>query len=395
MHRFKVSRFELFVMLIFLFPITTLFQGKIPFLNKVLFTLAIFILFFVVWSIRKVDSHSFVCALIAFTLWGIAMMNTRREALNVNFNMALYFIFLIIYMIIMKQNIELFWDILNNRKGYLLLLVSFYTFFLVISIFMPGSYYVAQGNGWGNERYFVSFSESPNRVGPASLFIMIILIYLVQQNYRKGLCILLAIPQLFVFSMGGSRTYGVLGFSAFLILYYYWIADRKKFYLTLLPILLLFIVIILNSAMIYKIEATFLQGADNRTVFLQRLTNTRSIFWVRQLKMFFDTSLIHQIVGNGINFTTYYYGLWAHNDFIEILCSYGYIGLIYYCILMVTTIKNFLKGAQVPFLIKGICFFIWLFNAFFNFFYCYFCSMLSYIVLLAVVKHTQYMIKAE
>ena len=209
--------------------------------------------------------------------------------------------------------------------------------------------------------------------------------FLTKVKYKQKKMILMAIPHIYTVAMGGSRTYFVLGLCVTLILYYYWIDDRRKFYLSLFPLVLLAILIVVKSNMMNKVLATF-QHVDNKVIFWQKLTNTRSIFWIRQLELFNETSLLHRIIGNGINFTTYNYGLWAHSDFLEILCSYGYIGLINYIVLLVFLIRTFIRKSKTALLIKVVCVFIWFFNAFVNFFYCYFCAMLCYPLLLMITS---------
>lgn len=378
---FSFTRTDLLVKLILLFPITTLFQYHIGILNKLLFFLVVLVLF----SVSVVKTKPFVYTAVISVLWLYSMVVTPMKALKLNLNMAFYYIFLILYLILVLSEQEKIWDLLLKSRRYILCIVLLYTFVVTVSIFLPSSYSQIQVGGWGDEAYFTSISGSPNRVGPASVFIVVLISFLIRTGTHWSIAAL-ALPQLYVFLMGGSRTYFVVGACVILVLFYVMIPQKKWFYLSLIPIAMIGLVLVLNSNMMQKFAATFQQGLSQRE-FWRRLTNTRSIFWVEQLKLFFATPWYKQLLGNGINFTTHQYGLWAHSDFIEILCSYGYVGLANYIGIMIYTIANLLKTKRKHFFIKCVCVFIWFFNAFINFFYCYFCAMLCYPILLLVIKH--------
>ena len=378
---FSFTRKDLFLKLILLFPITTLLQHHIGVLNKMLF-FAVLIVLFAVQGVRK---KPLLYMMGISLLWVFSMAVTPIAALTANLNMAFYYIFLVFYLIFVLTEQEEIWELLKRNRRYIFYIVLLYTLIVTASIFLPSSYNQQTAGGWGEEAYFTSISGSPNRVGPASVFVVVLITFLIQTGSHWSLAAL-ALPQLYVFLMGGSRTYFVVGACAVLVLYYVMIPRKKWFYLSLIPLGIIGVILVLNSNMMAKFAATFQEGLGNRD-FWRRLTNTRSIFWVEQLKMFFDTPWYKQLLGNGINFTTYNYGLWAHSDFIEILCSYGFVGLANYIILMIYTMCRLLKTKRHHFLIKCVVVFIWFFNAFINFFYCYFCAMLCYPILLLIIKH--------
>ncbi len=380
---FSFTRTDLLLKLILLFPITTLFQYHIGILNKLLF----FIVLVVLFCKGTVHPRSFIYLLFVTGLWTVDMLLTPIAALRLNLNMAFYYIFLVYYFVFILTHPKKVWDLLKKNTRYIFYVVLFYTAVLTLSIFLPSSYSQSTSGGWGEEKYFMSISGSPNRVGPASVFIVVLITFLIQTGTHKAIA-LMALPQVYAFLMGGSRTYFVVGGFACVILYYTLFKHKKWFFLSLIPVGLIGMVFVLNSNMMAKFAATFQndQGLSQQE-FWRRLTNTRSIFWVEQLKLFSNTPWYKQLLGNGINFTTHQYGLWAHSDFIEILCSYGYIGLTNYLVLMLYTIRFFFTRIRGHRLIKCFCAFIWFFNAFINFFYCYFCAMLCYPILLMVISH--------
>lgn len=378
---FSFTRKDLFLKLILLFPITTLFQYHIGALNKLVF-FAVLVVLFAVSGVRK---RPLLYLTGVGLLWIFSMAVTPLGALSANLNMAFYYVFLVFYFVFVITEQENFWALLIRNRRYIYYVVLLYTLIVTVSIFLPSSYKQNDAGGWGDEAYFTSISGSPNRVGPASVFVVILIAFLIQTGSHRLLAVF-AIPQLYVFLMGGSRTYFVVGACAIVVLYYVMVPRKQWFFLSLIPLGVVGIVLVLNSNMMDKFAATFQTGLDQKE-FWRRLTNTRSIFWVDQLKMFFATPWYKQLLGNGINFTTYNYGLWAHSDFIEILCSYGYVGLANYLTLMVYTMRTLMKTIKRHFFIKCVVVFIWFFNAFFNFFYCYFCAMLCYPILLLIVQH--------
>ena len=380
---FSFTRSDLLIKLILLFPITTLFQYHIGFLNKLLFFGVLVVLF----CKGTAQPRSFVYVMFVTGLWGISMLVTPIAALKTNLNMAFYYVFLVYYFVFVLVDPQKIWELLVKNRRYIFYVVVLYTAAVTLSIFLPSSYQQSKAGGWGEEKYFVSFSGSPNRVGPASVFVLVLITFLIQTGTHK-IAAVMALPQVYVVMMGGSRTYFIVGLCVCVVLYYVLIGSKKWFFLSLIPVGLVAVVFVLNSSMMDKFAATFQnnQGLSQKE-FWRRLTNSRSVFWVEQLKLFFATPWYKQLLGNGINFTTYNYGLWAHSDFIEILCSYGYIGLANYLILMLYTMIQLMKTRKGHFLIKCVCVFIWFFNAFINFFYCYFCAMLCYPLLLLVIQH--------
>lgn len=383
---FSFTRTDLLIKLILLFPFTTLLQHHIGILNKLLFAVVL-VAFFAVNAVRK---GPLLYQLLITVLWGFSMIVTPLEALKLNLNMAFYYVFLVFYFVFMLSDREKIWQVLVKNRRFIYYVVLLYTVIVVASMFLPGSYAQSESGGWGDQKYFESISGSPNRVGPASVFIVVLIIFLIQTGTHKAIA-LLALPQVYVFLMGGSRTYFMVGLCVVLVLYYVMIPHKKWFYLSLVPVGIIFVALVLKSNMMDKFAATF-QSAEgiSQKEFWRRLTNSRSVFWIEQLKLFFDTPWYKQLLGNGINFTTHRYGLWAHSDFIEILCSYGYIGLANYVGLMVYTFCKLLRPGRRHFLIKCVCIFIWFFNAFINFFYCYFCAMLCYPILLLVMQRMDY-----
>jgi O-antigen ligase len=105
------------------------------------------------------------------------------------------------------------------------------------------------------------------------------------------------------------------------------------------------------------------------------------------LTAFSNQNLFHKLLGNGHNFTILTGGHWAHNDYIEILCTYGVVGLICYLKAVFNVFNRILHKANVTVIAWVISIFIWAFNAFFNMFYTYLCAELALPFMLLALRY--------
>jgi hypothetical protein len=80
--------------------------------------------------------------------------------------------------------------------------------------------------------------------------------------------------------------------------------------------------------------------------FLVRFTSGRSVFWLIDLRAFYDFGFLNKLAGNGfdyiyyVNKTFYNMEIWAHNDIINLLLSVGLIGTSVYLFVIGRMIKN-------------------------------------------------------
>ena len=118
---------------------------------------------------------------------------------------------------------------------------------------------------------------------------------------------------------------------------------------------------------------------------LDVFTSGRSNFWVKDVNAFFEQPLSKRLFGCGFNFVrivngavpgTDARGIWAHNDFIQIIITYGFTGLLLYIMNMRIMFKK-IMSSRAPLLINVSIFMIWFFNAMFNMYFTYICSMIA------------------
>ena len=376
----------LFIKTVLLIPLGTVVQGYIPGLNKILFVVSIVFLMCYFFT-TKLRGYPWLLAISGLVLWIIVLSFTSKTDLFINVNMAVYYIFCIVFYVFCITEKKTIWLILSNNKKYLFGIVFLYSIIVAISIPLPISYATPEAGGWGDALYFVSFSGSPNRVGQASLYInSLITILMVMKFCKKKILFFCTLPHIYVFFMGGSRTYFILGCCILIVNLYVGIKNKSNFKYLFIALGIILFYFVLSSSIMDKIAATYKPDAKTDIDFWVRLTNARILIWAQDIFRISETDLIGHWFGNGINFTSEI-GIWAHNDFIEILCSYGYLGLILYLLVMFMIMYEFdVFNRKNKLLLSSLCIFIWLFNAFFNFFYVYFNAMLSYAFLLMAIS---------
>ena len=150
----------------------------------------------------------------------------------------------------------------------------------------------------------------------------------------------------------------------------------------------------LNSAMADKFTAVT-YTSNSYFDFWGTITSGRSIFWKADLEAFCNSGVFHKIFGNGLNLVykinekAFGGFVWAHNDFIQCLISHGVLGLGLYLYIILSQLSQLKKNPYGKKLYIPIvcCFFVWFFNAMFNMFYTYFCSVLSLPFLVCAIQN--------
>lgn len=367
----RIKVFDIFMYSIMLFPIMTVVTDS-GIINKILFGLLI-ISYILIISNEKIKKKSFIIIFIMILGYLISILNTNFPL--VNNNMMFYYPFIIIYMLFINDYKERFIKWFLENEKIVRLVIKVWTFIVGISIFLPSSYYIKEGG----EVYFGSFVNTIFRLGPACILIMSLVLISISLYKRKRDMIYNIIPMYCCF-MGSSRTYLVVGIFIFLIALYIFLNNKKKFFFTLIPTIIVGGLIIMNTSIYQKILFTLddSQYGD----FWFRVTSSRSEFWKNDLIAWGNVSIIKKVFGAGLDFTYEVSNLWAHNDFIEILCANGVVGLFIYVVVM---LKSILKTRKSSYILTSFVFIAWFFNAFFNMHYTYFCCVLGFPFILIAI----------
>lgn len=381
MYKSKKKRdlFDYFLFVACLFPIiTTLIDGT-P-LNRILFVLLIGL--YILILIQQGASKRTLCYLAVLLINFILAIFITGTDIDGSANMFVYYPFMVGYTCLIMDKQERFVESLIKNKKYVLFILKLWSVIVGISAFLPIGYYIKEGGAY----YFGSFAGSIFRLGPAALFISGLVLVSMRIYGRRKDFFYLIIPMYCVF-MGSSRTYLVVELCLFVIAWYWFVGKRKTFWLTIIPLGVIALVLIWNSSMGEKVRYTL--DDSNYGDFWFRISSGRSDFWMDDINGWLSQDWFHKIFGCGIFFTVQLTGIWAHNDFIELLCSFGILGLVEYSVLQLHLIGHFLGSKRKIPLVISLCVIVcWLFNAIFNMYYTYFCALLSYPLVLIVVSYT-------
>lgn len=365
--RFTPNKLILFLMIIF--PISTIYQGIGIFenLNRLIVfgLMGLMVASFFVESIRQIDFWWLVFGII---LSVVCIVLT--DGMPYFINCYVFFPFWVVFLVYITKNYEYIMEKTCEGTRLLQVVIIIWEVTVFISFFFKRCY-VAE---WGDV-YFQSFSSAPHRFASTCLIIMAyaFILYLVTSKSLYLLHLVLPMVGLFV---GGARTYLAIGIVFLFAMFYIWCPKKKYFYISFVPLLLLLVLIISVTPIATKIKNTL--AGNGYYGYWATLTNGRSIFWVEDLIGYWNLSPIKKLVGNGANFVydlniagTAGRKLWAHNDFINLLCSNGLLGLLLYFATFFSFVSSKMKKYKGSFIPMFAFYFICGFNAFFNMLYSY------------------------
>lgn len=354
--------------LIIFFSISIILQGIEIFngLNKILIFLTVMLLVIRILK-EKIKRKTLIDILILCVLYVFSFVFTQKKLDNIND--IFYFGLWVLFFLYLKDNYKKFVYLIQNNTKFIFRIIVLWNCITIVSLLFPISY----NNNWGGEFYFKSFSNTEHRFASTCVFI-VVLNWIIAMKKNNIKYMLFSIVPIIGIYLSGARTY--LGILVILILCMYYIICKNKrvFYLTSILLFGVLVVIIMITPMGKKfIDTTKEENRD----FLATITNSRSTFWSADLDAFGRLSLLQQLVGNGYNFvydvneSVVNIRIYAHNDIINILMTYGYIGVYLYLIVFLRYSEFVFKQHKCSKIIKYGYYFIWLFNASFNMVYTY------------------------
>lgn len=370
----KININELIFTLIIFFPISTIVQGINIFngINKIL--TGVLILLLLLRNIKaKISIKNIIVLFFSLVVYICSFMYTTKELDN--FNDIFYLALWILLSLWVRDNYDDFKYYVKIKSRLMYNVVIIWNFIVFISLFFSTSYNLK----WGNEFYFKSFSNGEHRFAASCVFIFSLNWIVAQEKGKYKYLVFSILPIISIF-LCGARTYlGVI--FVFVICIYYLVCKKKStFYITIIPVIALGIFLVMLTPMGEKFISTF---NNEEFDLLASFTNGRSIFWKADIDAFFDLNFIQQFIGNGYNFIydvnekAINDRIWGHNDFINVLLTYGYIGVYIYMYTFFSMSNCILKSVKVSKIIIYGYYFIWLFNAMFNMVYTYICATLA------------------
>ncbi len=366
------------------YPLSSMLKVYIGPLNVVLTGLCflLFIAFYFKYNIRKIEllllcyiGLTFVQNLI---LWGVHYYEN---------NMLFYLPFLILYFCFFARNSSVVLQFFKEHKLYINFVLIVWNAIVLISFFIP-SCYVYEGETLG----FVSFAGTTFLLSSIAILVCAFLIFQFCMYRNKIYLLAMIIPSLCIL-LGTTRTYLVVLICAWMITIYVSINNKKKFLPAVIVGSIIFIAIILVSPIKNKFLDTSNRSEELDMDPLEAFTSGRSVFWEYDFKQIISNNILRITFGNGVNYLFYlnkakfHNPLWAHNDFIQLLGDYGIFGLIIYFYMFKYLIKSMIGDTKNIKKIMGILLLMWIFNAFFNMFYTYFCATLSFPIFLLCIKY--------
>jgi hypothetical protein len=359
---------------ILFFPISIILQG-IPLLgwiSKAMFA-AVFLLFIISFFVDRITNLTLVLFIITVISSCFTFAYTGKAF---NFNSLLYFPFWMCFFLYLKNNYFTIMNLLSENLKWLKNVLVFWNVLVFVSLFFPGNY---RGH-WGTS-YFMSFSNAEHRFASSCMLVFVFSWFLVQQTKKKKDAMYGILPLLGVL-LSGARVYLGVAFILIVSIYYILCKSKKRFYFTIIPICLLAIIIILISPVGYKFVLTF-QG-NGYYGYWATLTSGRSMFWIDDLKAFWQLDWWHKFVGNGANFVYEVNEaggngkIWAHNDLINLLLSNGIIGTCLYLVVFLNFTGSLMKKKyNIPTILVWSFYGIWFFNAMTNMVYSYLCTVIA------------------
>ena len=364
-----------------LFSIFTVLQGVSFFdnINKIWLVIVTLVLCarLITYSYSKVQLSMLIITCI---LHIVAVLYTDFPLYHTN--MLFYFFLWVILYLFFAKSIKKIQQVMASSSQYITGVLWVWTILVGISAFIPSCY---------RENYFVSFTGTSFRLMPSVLIVEALTIYLINSRDDGRFYFFLVLPCYAAF-MSHSRTYFGI-YILFLLMFAYMRAKTKKnFYICLIPLSLIMFFVMLNSAITDKFVEVWKEGVSFEE-FLSSFTNSRTVFWKWDIDAFLELPFLQQFVGNGFNFVydvsaSYLtHGIWAHNDIINILLNFGYIGVIVYLWAYFQMIKAFWpRGNKIPFAVKALFQSAVFINSMMNMSYTYLCAMISYPLFLCAIS---------
>lgn len=381
MNRKKITLTELVCCTLCLFAPFTVLQGISAFekVNRI-WMIATSFLLCVHFIMMKYNYKEILVLYITLILHVAAFGFTDGALYSVN--IVFYFaLWVLTYMFFAKTKKQLS-NFLDRQKGILDGILVFWTVLVGFSALLPSSY---------EDGYFLSFTGNSFRLMPSALLVIALTtcMRISTGNRKYGYFLLLPLYTTF---MGESRTYLLINCSFVLLYIYMTVKNKRRFYRLLIPILAVFGVFVILGGIADKIGASLGSNAywDAIDPWAQ-FTSGRSVFWRWDIEAFFDLPLWQQFVGNGFNFVYDVNGshmtkIWAHNDYINILMNFGYIGFVIYNWVFFRMIRTYWpKNSGVPKVVRYLFLGVVFFNSMFNMSYTYLCAMIAYPIMLVAI----------
>ncbi len=321
----RIGYYDLTVKCMLLVGLTTLFTGlgfTSP-INRVLTALLLGVQ--VLLLLARMTKKTFGCVVILIITTGYALINTSWPIETIN--ELFYFPMWILLLCNFTDHYEGFISAIRENKQFMKFICVLWNLSVLVSL--------PFGRSYSKTGAFCSFAGSPHRYATGALLIIALVAVLYKLTGNKKVWFLAILPCFTTF-LTGARTYMmVVGIAAVMI--YYWMTKQKAvFYFTIVPIVAVAVYLVMNSSIMATRSEQMDQFADYTGDALVALTSGRTAWWKIDMEQIAASSFINQMLGNGFHFiryvntTIYGQNIWAHNDFIQLLGTSGFLSLLAY-----------------------------------------------------------------
>lgn len=364
-----ISLIRVYITLIALFPLTTLLQGYISSINRIICSLLIITSVLIVVK-RPLKKNIVVFLGLSVISLIFSLVNTGQMPYNMN--IIFYFLCWTLNVIIFSQFPHIAKKQLVASRKIFLGITCIWEILVLVSMLFPSSYVYGAG-----VISFASFTGDTFRLCTSTFQILSYILILLISYDRKRMILLLIVPLATIF-MCGSRTYFVIGVVLVVFCMYRFFKKKKHFYMAIIPMVIICAMFFAGSAVGSKFQVTNQEGYYG---YLATFTSGRSDFWVVDINGFLNANIYNKLIGFGFNKSidlnnqTYGNPIWSHNDFIECLLTGGILQLFIYLWSIKILFSAYFKKKNILFFAMLWC--VWFFDAFFNMFYTYFGTSLG------------------
>lgn len=377
----KIKVHDLIIKCMILLALTTLFSSSAlisPINRAIIATISILL---VIVAFNKATKFMVICvvALAIVTIYSLVQTVWPIETINELF----YFPIWVLMLNLFVDKYQSFVTAIKNNVNWMKVICIAWNIAVVISLPFKSSY---------SDAAFCSFAGAQHRFATCALLVLCVSALIAKITESKKYLLFAVLPFLTIL-LTGARTYMIVAAIAVVCIYYSFAKSKYSFYILIIPALILGVYLVMNSSVMTErtaeMDRLITYFGDDR---LRALTSGRSVWWETDMKYFFRSSIVNQIFGNGFHFIRYintvYYGqnIWAHNDYVMLLGTTGYISLILYFVCYFRISHYVTKKSNTnrkKFLVVGFHIMNFV-NAMFNMLYTYLCATFAMIFLLMV-----------
>lgn len=348
----KVDVKKLYYRCPILLSITYLIAQYLPFINRMV--VGVMMVCYLILALkRRVRIREFLL-IFAVTFTIVCAIILTQNLTAEGYERGIYYFLMILFFYRSFTQADEFREYLKSDVAFINRVCYVWSGLVGISIFVPSCYRAIDGDhGWGTSKYFFSWTlEGAMRLTNIAMMAIAIETFLLIVTSQKKYFYLMVIP-LYCILMSGNRGFILLGLAEFVIAYYFYIGNKKKFYRTLIPFAVVMGALIFFSAFGDKMQATM----RTPTVLSlgDTITNGRVTPILKCWEYFWDSPWWNRIWGNGYGFIEAVIRTWSFNDIIDILITYGLVGVVCYVVAISKMTKTLAK-TKIPKMLKLLFF---------------------------------------